>query len=131
MNKLAVAAGAVTVALAALTGLAWSRESGGASTGSVPVVDGAQLFHAKGCATCHDGPGSRAGFEVGPDLGQLPAVAASREPGLDAETYVRRSITSPQSFIVPGFGHEMQSMPALAVTPAEIDALVAYLLRSG
>jgi cytochrome c1 len=130
MNRLTVIVGATTIGLAALTGLAWTRESGTASPVGPPPVDGPALFHAKGCATCHDGPDSRSEFEIGPDLRNLPSVAGSRQPGLDATAYVERSITSPQSFVVPGFDHVgIGTMPALALSSREVDALVAYLLR--
>ena len=59
----------------------------------------------------------------------LAAVAATRQPGVSAADYVRRSITSPDSFTVSGFPAEgMGSMPVLALGPEEIEALTAYLL---
>ena len=88
------------------------------------VATGRDLFLAKGCAVCHDGPDTESQFDAAPDLGELPRVAATRQAGLGAADYVRRSITSPDSFTVPGFGSEgMGSMPALALAetkqPAE------------
>ncbi len=46
--------------------------------------------------------------------------------GLDAEAYVRQSIRQPQAFQVAGF--TTVEMPTLAVSDAELDALVHYLL---
>ena len=96
------------------------------------ALDSAALFQAKGCASCHDGPDSTALVAVGPDLGDLDEVAGIREPGSSAADYVRRSITSPDSYTVPGFPDDgMGAMPTLAVSDAEIEALVAYLLAPG
>lgn len=126
---------ACTAVLAGLTGSVWSQlteEGPSATPGNVATIalSGRDLFMAKGCATCHDGPTSQASVQTGPDLGVLKEVASSREPGLSASDYIRRSITSPSSFVVPGFAEVgMGAMPALAVTPAEVDALVAYLRK--
>ncbi len=47
---------------------------------------------------------------------------------MDAEAYVRQSILEPGAF-PPGGGEDaFEAMPTLPVTPAELDALVAYLL---
>ncbi len=68
-------------------------------------------------------------IEVGPDLRLLPLVAAHRVAGLDGPAYVRQSIREPQAFVVPGYAPSDNAlMPALPLSPAEIDALVAYLL---
>ncbi len=130
---LVLAAG--TAVLAALTGGAWSQvaeERPSETSRSVETIalSGRDLFMAKGCATCHDGPSSQASVQSGPDLGVVREVASSREPGQSASDYIRRSITSPSSFLVPGFATTgMGAMPTLAVSPAEVDALVAYLLE--
>lgn len=127
-------AGVTSLALGAVTVVAWSSGGEGSRSpaGVAEVTTGADLFRAKGCATCHDGPDSESSFDVGPDLTELDLVAASREPGLSAEDYVRRSITSPDSFTVPGFSRDgMSSMPALPLSAAEVEALMEYLLSSG
>ena len=98
--------------------------------GAATALSGSDLFRAKGCASCHDGPGSTAQVEVGPDLTNLPTVAASRVPALGAEDYVRRSITDPSAYVVPGYAAAGFGMPPLRVSRAEVDAIVAYLLRS-
>ena len=120
-----------TAVLGLATTVAWTRT---ADSDAVPgvatvAVSGADLFRAKGCATCHDGPASTTSFHVGPNLENLPSVASSREPPLGAEDYVRRSISDPGGFIVPGYDlGERGAMPALPVTPAEVDELLEYLL---
>ena len=90
-----------------------------------PAQDGAALFRAKGCATCHTGPDSTSDVGVGPELDDLAVTAADRVPGGAIDDYVRRSILDPQAFIAAG---SYTGMPTLAVTPEELDALVAYLL---
>jgi cytochrome c oxidase subunit 2 len=110
-----------------------SRPHGTTAAGASPATGvaatperGAALFQAKGCATCHDGPSSAAAISVGPDLGELPNVAATREPGMSAEAYVRQSIRTPQAFVVAGYTTVL--MPTLPVDDQELDALVRYLL---
>ena len=107
------------------------RHRGGArpastATRATPADRGAALFLTKGCATCHDGPSSTAAVSVGPDLGELPNVAARRVRGLDAAAYVRQSIRTPQAFVVAGYTEVL--MPTLPVDDQELDALVRYLL---
>lgn len=125
------ATGAASLALAAVCVVAWSSGDDGdpSPSASTVVATGADLFRAKGCATCHDGPDTESTFDVGPDLTELALVAPSREPGLSPEDYVRRSITNPDYVIVPGYNEDgMSSMPALPISAAEVEALVEYLL---
>ena len=98
-----------------------------ASSAVTPAERGAALFLAKGCATCHDGPTSTAAVSVGPDLGELPNVAA--DPRAKAwtprPTCASRS-ARPQAFVVAGYTTVL--MPTLPVDDQELDALVRYLL---
>jgi cytochrome c1 len=94
-------------------------------------ADGATLFRAKGCVSCHAGPGARSEFNSAPDLSNAPAWAGRRRPGLTAAEYLRQSIQDPGVFISPAFrdgGGPMTGMPTLSVSEAEVDALVRYLL---
>jgi cytochrome c1 len=133
-RRAAIAALAVAVVvLAAATAIAWdgggdeSELAAPRPTALGPAgLDGRGLLAAKGCAVCHFGPGDTEGFEVGPDLRALPAVAGARVAGLSAEAYVRESILDPGAFAAPAWGGG--TMPTVAVTEAEADALVAYLL---
>ena len=116
--------------LAAATALAWGRGDGGgpaAPAGRAAVADGAAIFRTKGCAVCHLAKGAADGYGIGPDLRGLPATAGSRAPGMSAEAYVRQSILDPGAF-PPGGEEGFEAMPTLPVSPAELDALVAYLL---
>ena len=68
-----------------------------------PPSTAPNVFRAKGCIACHDGPdGANSDFDVGPNLRELPAVASRRVAGLDAASYVRQSIQEPQAYVVKG-----------------------------
>jgi cytochrome c1 len=128
---------AVVTALAAVTAVVWAGDGDSPSPAGAAVaapaagMDGADVFQAKGCATCHMGPGAENGFGIGPDLTALPTTAGSRVPGLSAAEYVRESVLDPGAFMVvpPARGGPFGTMPRLAVSPSELDALVAYLVR--
>jgi len=132
--RLEVAALALAVvALAVATAVVWGKGDDDAppsATASAAALDGRALFSAKGCAVCHFGPGATDGFEIGPDLTDIAEVGGSRVPGLDAAAYVRQSIAEPDAFgAAPSpTGGPYGTMPRLAVSPAELDALVAYLV---
>ena len=85
---------------------------------------GEMLFNTKGCAGCHT-------RNIGPDLTGLAERAGSRKPGMSAVDYVRESIRTPGAFIAPTHINAGGIvMPDLGLSDDEIDALVAYLLRS-
>jgi cytochrome c551/c552 len=117
-----LAAGALAGGLGLLT-----LERGSAAA-PVSAPDGADVFHAKGCATCHTGPDSAAPVEVGPPLDDVAAFAGTRIAGTSAADYVRLSVLAPQSFTSPVVPNPGVLMPTLPVAPEELDALVAYLL---
>ena len=130
MSKRAAAlAGAAAVVALGAAAFGWSSQPGAADA-PAPALDGATLFATKGCASCHTGPDSRAVMGEFPDLSAAPEWAADRRPGMDAATYLSESIREPWAFISPEFvpNGPTTGMPALGVTDAEIDALVAYLL---
>ena len=88
------------------------------------VQQGRNLFDAKGCASCHgENP-------IGPSLTNLKDRAAKTRQGSGAEQYVRESIVAPSAFKASGGrgGGPSGEMPALPVSAAELDALVAYVL---
>jgi mono/diheme cytochrome c family protein len=106
----------------------WGR--GDRSTGATPL-DGASLFNAKGCATCHWGPDTRSSFEGYPPLDDATSWAADRRPGMSAADYLVESMAAPDAFISPAFSGgsgPSNSMPQLRLTSEEIEALVAFLL---
>jgi mono/diheme cytochrome c family protein len=132
----ACAIGAAVLAL--ITIVTWDRgaqEAGAVVSTTVAgggIADGAQLFRAKGCATCHDGPDGRAGFDEFPSLADAPSWAGDRRAGLSAEEYIAQSIREPGAFISPAWvgGGPVTAMPQLGLTEAEIAAIVDYLLAT-
>jgi mono/diheme cytochrome c family protein len=96
------------------------------------TVDGEQLFHAKGCAGCHDGPSSTAFAGGLPSLAAASTWAGGRRAGMSAAEYLAESMRTPSAFISPAFTGAVgatTSMPLLQLSDDEIDALVQYLLR--
>ena len=110
--------------------VAWQREP--ESTAATTSADGAALFHAKGCAACHDGPDSSAlTGATFPSLADVSTWAGERQPILSAEHYLTESIREPGAFRSPMFspdGGPTTAMPELELTDAEVDAIVKYLL---
>jgi mono/diheme cytochrome c family protein len=108
------------------------RDDGSEPARAAPTLDGATLFQAKGCATCHSGPTSRSSMGEFPSLADAASWAGSRRPGVSAEAYLEESIREPWAFISPEFhgsGGPTTAMPELGLSDAERDAVVAYLLR--
>lgn len=93
---------------------------------AIPAVEGARLFKAKGCATCHT---IGEGVKVGPDLQGL----FSRRD----EAWLRRYISDPITMVESDpIAKELKQrykvqMPRLMISPAELDQLLAYLREAG
>ena len=108
-------------------------DDGGTGPVDAPARSGEELFTERilgpnaGCITCHS-------FDadtklVGPSIAGIAGRAGTRQPGVSAEDYLRKSITNPAAFVVDGFdGDRMPADWSEVLTAAEIDALVAYLL---
>lgn len=90
------------------------------------------------CFACHVIPGiPTAVGQVGPNLSEIGATAATRIPGYTAEEYIHESLLNPNAFVAP----ECPTGPCLPnlmvqnlgdiLTPEEIDAVVAYLTTLG
>lgn len=133
MTRGGIAAGCAALALVAATFAARAETTSTATTVAAPrMLDGAQLFRSKGCATCHTGPDSPAVFEAAPSLADAPSWAGSREPGVSATDYLAESVLAPSTFISPVFrdgGGPVSGMPDLGLSPEEVDALIDYLLH--
>jgi mono/diheme cytochrome c family protein len=121
----ACAVGAVVGAV--VTVAAW--DSGSPVSRERPL-DGADVFSAKGCASCHDGPDSSASGGAFPSLRDAAAWAGGRRPGMTSQAYLAQSMQEPSAFISPAFRGDgpLDAMPNLALTSDEVDALVEYLL---
>lgn len=101
-------------------------------SGNTAAGNGALLFRLKGCATCHDGPGSASLSGAGPSLAAAPTWAADRVTGMTAEEYLAQSIRTPSAFIAPGYSGGgapgAGQMPLLRLSDDEVDAIVDFLL---
>lgn len=126
MSTIAAVLAAVSVVVA------WERGPTATSASSVSL-DGAVLFQAKGCAACHAGPDSSAliGSQY-PSLVEVSSWAGNRRSELTAAAYLSESITEPWAFVSPelspGSAGPANAMPALALSEAEVGAIVDYLL---
>ncbi len=89
--------------------------------------DGAAVFEANHCSACH---ALQAGVTLaGPSLAGLGERAGATVSGQSADAYVRESIVDPSAHVVAGFpDHVMPAGFGDRLTPADLDALVAYLL---
>ncbi len=101
-------------------------EKGGQETMPPPEY-GRRIFARLGCATCHrfdDIPAS------GPSLLRLAGRTELLEDGsgvvVDA-SFLRESLVSPSAKVLRGYPAIMPAVPS-SVTPAQLDALVAFLL---
>lgn len=90
---------------------------------------GQRLAQERGCAACHTLPGA-APSTLGPDL---TVAGAQHWPG-----YLRRSVSDPSAFIVPGKGYAQETrgqrislMPRHKWNKDELEDIVAYLAGLG
>lgn len=92
-----------------------------------PIARGRQVYRTLGCATCHEASISNLFRPVGPSLDQAGLIGGKRVPGMSAEDYLRRSITDPGAYLVPGYPDSMPRGLGDQLSPADLAALVAYL----
>ena len=96
-------------------------------------AEGQALFTGRGvCTTCHKIEGVEGAVGIlGPDLTNIGTLAAERQPGLSAEEHLVQSIKEPDEYIVEGYPAALMNatVAGLALTDAEVDALVAFLLE--
>lgn len=92
--------------------------------------DGAALFNSKGCTACHSLDGSK---RIGPSLKgiyqstqKVVTDGKAREVVAD-ETYLRRSIETPNADVVEGFQPGLMPQFGKMLKPDEVEALVTYL----
>lgn len=101
----------------------------------LPAGDPAQgdlLFHGKvngqyPCSACHSlEPGQTL---VGPSLGEIATIAATRIEGYSAEQYLHESIVSPNAYTVDGFSQSIMPITfGQQMTKQDLADLIAYLL---
>jgi mono/diheme cytochrome c family protein len=131
VSKLGLGASLASLVALAASFPAWQAAAYQAASTPEGALDGAALFAAKGCAGCHTGPDTAAGFGAFPALTGAASWAGERRPPSSAAAYLAESIREPSAFRSPALGSAGPdaAMPALGLTGAEIDALVAYLLQ--
>lgn len=78
------------------------------------------------CATCHALEPDT--VIVGPSLAGIASRAASRVPGMDAQTYLRASIIDPSAYVVPGFQDAMQKNLGDKLSAEQINDIIAFLM---
>jgi cytochrome c oxidase subunit II len=85
-------------------------------------ADGAAVFAANGCGSCHTLAAANASGTVGPDLGKLDNPTAA---------FIKESIVDPNKQIEKGFSPDIMPQDfGDKLSPAELDALVQYLLKA-
>jgi mono/diheme cytochrome c family protein len=131
MSLLARACALGAVILAAVTVAMW--DAGTTRSTTAARAGGVELFRAKGCASCHDGPDSTAFIDGFPSLKNAVDWAGRRRSEMSAREYLTESIEDPAAFISPNFtgaNGPTGAMPNLTLTATEVDALVDYLLST-
>lgn len=96
----------------------------GEAPATEPVARGRQVYRALECARCHQIAGQ--GARIGPELIRIGSVAEERQPGAALE-YLRRSLEDPGAYVVPGYPDVMPRGLVRGLSPADLEALVAYL----
>jgi cytochrome c2 len=103
-----------------------NAEAGRALFSAMPTE--AILAGAVACSTCHNVDAGSATL-IGPSLSGVATRAETRIAALSAAQYIRTSITAPNSYVVEGFVPGIMTQTfGKALTPAQIEDLVAYLL---
>jgi cytochrome c oxidase subunit II len=108
--------------------------SGGGGGAANTNAEGKSLFAANGCGACHKLTDAGGTGTVGPDLDTLASAAAKfgKQRGESPVQYVTESIEKPGAFVVPGFPNGvMPTTFGQSLTPAQLSALVKYLLSVG
>jgi hypothetical protein len=95
-----------------------------------PAEQGALSFVSRECDNCHTLDGTVAlGYNQGPSLQGIGAIAKDRVPGLSVEEYLRQSIIDPNAYITEGFSKDiMIGIYGNVLSDEEIDAIIAFLL---
>lgn len=87
------------------------------------------LFVSMGCGGCHAIDPNSTEQKTGPNLGNLPEIAGTRKPDLNAADYVHESIVNPSAYVVEGYqGGLMPANFADLMSADEINSLVAWIL---
>lgn len=98
---------------------------------ALTAADGQRIATRMGCVGCHSIDGTMIG-RAGPSWKGLYGAARTfvdRTTAIVDAAYLRQSILEPTAKVVSGFDQSVAGMPSYAgvLTPAEIDALIAYI----
>jgi cytochrome c oxidase subunit II len=105
---------------AAPAGGGGEAEGGGGETAG--GGDGAAVFAANGCGSCHTFKPANADGTVGPDLDEIATPTAA---------FIRESIVDPNKEVEEGFSPGIMPQDfGDKLSPDELDALVEYLLKA-
>lgn len=106
-----------------------AKQQAAAAAAADPFTAGKQAFNVYGCNACHALASAGAVGAIGPKLDGIGTRAASTVAGQSAEAYITTSILKPAAYAVPGFADLMPKDYEQRLTPADLDALVKYLLE--
>jgi cytochrome c oxidase subunit 2 len=97
-------------------------ETGGGGGGGGGAADGAAVFAANGCSSCHTFKPANATGTVGPDLDTIDNPTAN---------FIRQSIVDPNKVVTKGFQPDIMPQDfGDKLSSGELDALVEYLLKA-
>lgn len=93
----------------------------------LPVESQGKIVFETYCASCHGTSGES--VIVGPSLAGIATDGGSRIQGMDAQAYIRDSITNPNAYTVEGFPEGIMPLNMKdALSSEDLDAVVSYLL---
>ncbi len=95
--------------------------------GGNAAAQGAKVFAAQGCSSCHTFKPANATGKVGPDLDKLPEYA--KKAGKPLDEFIRQSIEDPNAYVEQGYQPNVMPNFKPILKPAEVDALVQYLAQ--
>jgi len=120
--------GAIGLAVVLAVGVAACGSSSDSSAPE-PALDaqatqGKALWVSKGCISCHTTSGNQSEGPTWKGLYGSQVTLADGTKVTADDAYLKRSITDPSAQIVAGFNSRM---PTVALTDAEVAAIIAYI----
>ena len=97
------------------------------------VAAGKSIFYGSGkCSTCHV-IGPAATTPRCPDLSDIGISGGGRREGMSTREYLVEAMYLPEAYLVKGYGNIMPPVwkPPIALSPLEIETLVAFLQSQG
>ena len=107
---------------------AWAKKGGQAAGGGGGTAAGKTIFTNNGCGSCHKLQAANGTGTVGPDLDKLPDYA--QKAGKPLEQFVRESIVDPNSYVEKGYPPNVMPTSFASLPPAQLDAMVKFLVAS-